>query len=171
MPSFNQTALQNSVRNGNGVTILVGDQVIGFGQSQTYSIDYGAESLYGIGSAKPQEVQQQKFGISVSLDNLELTPEGIAQFGYSATWVEVLTGNQLTFHSVDADGNALLTVVGAVAGNYSKSIPANQPLTESTSFQATDILGPSGTSLLTAAPGQVLTGVQALSNIASALGV
>jgi len=159
MPGFNQTALANRVRNANGCSILVGDQVIGFAQNANMNIDMGAEAIYGVSSAKPQEVQQQKFGISVSLDSMELTEAGIAYYGYTSTWADLLAGNELTFHTVDASGNAIATIVGCVCNSYSKTIPVNQPVTEATSFTAMDVLDANGQSILQDAPGQLATAV------------
>ena len=93
MPGYNPTALNYKVRNANGVSILIGDQVVGFGQSSNPGQDYGTEGMYGIGSAKPQEVQQLKFSMSITLDSFQLTDEGIAFFGLTADIGDILTNN------------------------------------------------------------------------------
>lgn len=170
MAGYSPTALANKVRNGNSVSILVGDQIVGFAQNLTVATGTGAESLYGVGSAKPQENQQLRFSINVSLDSLELTEEGMNYFGITTSWAEVIMGNKLTFHEVDYAGNTLRTVVGCVAENFTVTTPVNQPITQTTSFIGMDVLNSSGKSILSVDPGGVTTDVSSLiSNIGSAV--
>jgi hypothetical protein len=148
MPSFNQQALVNKIRSGNAVAILVGDQVIGFGQTTTNGIDFGTEQFYGIGSKKPQENQQLKYSPTITLDNLQLTAAGVSFFGYSTTWLKVLVNTQLNFTIADAAGNPILTFLACTAQNFTSTIPVNQPITEATSFVAMDVLDENGLSIL-----------------------
>lgn len=148
MPGYNATALNYKVRNANGVSLLVGDQVIGFGQSSSPSQDYGTEALYGIGSAKPQEIQQLKFSQTITLDSFQLTDEGLAFFGVPQELGTILCNNQFNIFVLDNVGKAIRAYVGAVAQNQNINIPANQIVTENITFIAIDVLGPDGTSLL-----------------------
>jgi hypothetical protein len=148
MPGYSQQQLLYKVRNANACSIMVGDQLIGFGQTASTSIDMGGEGLYGIGSAKPQEIQQLKFTNTFTLDRLMLTAEGSAFFGETAQWVTILAYNALNFFLLDTDGTAFLSYVGAVATSTNLNISANQPLTEGTSFLALDVLDSDGNSVL-----------------------
>ena len=148
MPGYNQQQIDPQVLSGNQVAILAGEQLIGFGQSADPSIDFGAEFLYGIGSAKPQEIQQFKIGSTISLSKMMLTDHGIALVGSSTPWVSILANNDIDLHMMDPNGKPILTYVGCVAGSVSMNIPANQPVTENTSFMAIDVLGPDGSSVL-----------------------
>lgn len=148
MPSFDQTAISSKVLNGNAVAILVGDQVVGFGQSSSFGLDTGNEALYGIGTANPQELQQLKMSISVSLEVFMLTSQGLQILGYPSDWMDVLVNNQFNISAMDAQGNVIKTAVGCTASNCSISIPANQIVTESISFMALDILNSEGQSIL-----------------------
>lgn len=148
MPSFNQRQLNNRARNANSVTVMLGDQVIGFAQTTSHSIDYGAEQLYGIGSAMPQEAQQLRISPQVSIDAFALTAAGLTILGQPANLSSVLANNSFNFHVTDgATGNALYTYVGCVASNFSENIPANQPISDSITFLALDVLDPSGQSI------------------------
>jgi len=148
MPGFNATALNYKVRNGNAVVIMVGDQLIGFGQSSTNGVDFGADPLYGIGSSLPGEIQQLKILPSVSMSALQLTTAGLAALGQPTTWLEVIANTQMDFHIVDGDGTTLLTYKSATCGSYSSDISANQPITEQTSWNALDVLDTNGSSVL-----------------------
>lgn len=148
MPGYSQSQLNYKVRNANGVSILVGDQLIGFGQSSSPSQDYGTEALYGIGSAKPQEIQQLKFSQTITLESFQLTDEGLAFFGIGSELGTILANNQFNLFVLDAAGKAIRSYVGSVATTQNINIPANQIVTESLTFMALDVLGPDGTSLL-----------------------
>lgn len=148
MPGYNATQLNYKVRNANGVSILIGDQLIGFGQTSAPTQDYGTEVLYGIGSWKPQEIQQLKASQSITLDSFQLTNEGLAFFGIAAELGTILANNQFNIFILDNLGQAIRSYVGCVAGTNNLNIPANQIVTEAITFQAMDVLGPDGTSLL-----------------------
>lgn len=155
MPGYNAAQLNYKVRNANGVALLIGDQIVGFGQSSSPSQDYGTEALYGIGSAKPQEIQQLKFSQSITLDSFQLTDEGLAYFGLTAELGTILANNQFNLFLLDNTGKAIRSYVGCVAGSNNLSIPANQIVTEAITFMALDVLGPDGTSLLNSNGGDI----------------
>lgn len=148
MPSYNQQQLLYKVQNANACSIMVGEQLIGFGQTASTSIDMGGEGLYGIGSAKPQEIQQLKFTNTFTLDRFRLTAEGIAFFGESSDLASILAFNSFDFFLLDTDGTAFLSYVGSVATSTNLNISTNQPLTEGTSFLALDVLNSDGVSVL-----------------------
>lgn len=159
MPGFNAQQMHNKVRNTNEVALLVGDQVVGFGQSSSFGVDFGTEGLYGIGNAKTQEIQQLKNSLTVSLDMFQLTNSGLAYLGQPSDIAEVLANNQFSIAIMDASGNPIRTAVGCTAQNVSISMAANQPITEAVSFLAMDLLGPSGLSLLNSGGALTLTSV------------
>lgn len=159
MPGFNATQMQNSVRNTNEVVLIVGDQVVGFGQSSSFGIDFGTEGLYGIGNVKPQEIQQLKSSLTVSLDMFQLTNAGLAYLGQPSDIAEVLANNQFNISIMDASGNPIRTAIGCTAQNVSISMSANQPITEAISFLAMDLMGPNGLSLLNSGGALTLTSV------------
>jgi hypothetical protein len=148
MPSFNAQAIVAKVRTGNGVIILAGDVPVGFAQTSTQSLALSMERFFGIGSKKVQEQQQLRYEPTITLDSLQLTNAGLSYFGYPSTWVEVLINTELNFTLADANGNAILTFVSCTAENYSSTVPANQPITEATTFGAMDIWDTNGVSLL-----------------------
>lgn len=149
MPSFNQEQLQYQVQNANSVTIMLGDVVIGFGQTSAPSIDWGTEPLYGIGSSLPQDIQQLRINPTVSIDSFLLTSNGLALLGFPSTMIEVLSNNSFDFHVMGPSNAPLLSYVGCVAANFSLNIPANQVITQTVTFQARDVLDPLGNSVLT----------------------
>lgn len=148
MPSFQQQQLNYKVLNANAVTIMIGDIVVGFGQTSSPSTDFGTEQLYGIGSAKPQEIQQLKISPSVNIDSFQLSDSGLAFLGYPSSMLEVLANNSMDFHIMDATGVPILSYVGSVSSNFSLNIPANQPVTQTVSFLCMDVLNALGVSIL-----------------------
>lgn len=149
MPAFNQQQLAYKARNANSVTILIGDQPIGFAQTTSHTFDFGAEQLYGIGSAMPQEVQQLRVSPSITIDNFALTQNGLTALGYPSNLATVLANNSFNFFVVDGpSGQALFTYVGCVASNFNENIPANRPITDAVTFLAMDVLSSNGQSLL-----------------------
>ena len=156
MPSFNPQQLQYSARSANSVTILIGDQPIAFAQTVSHSFDLGAEGFYGVGSAKPQEIQQLKVAPQITVDNFALTITGqlLIEAGsgsISATpLASLLANNQFNLFVIDGtSGVALFTYVGGVASNFNENIPANQPITDAITFLCLDVLDSTGQSLLT----------------------
>lgn len=148
MPSYNQQQLAYKVQNANACSIMMGEQLIGFGQTAATGIDMGGEGLYGIGSAKPQEIQQLKFTNTFTLDKFRLTAEGLAFFGETVQLQTLLAYNSFNFFLLDTDGTAFLSYVGAVCTTTNVNITVNQPLTEGLSFLALDVLDADGNSVL-----------------------
>jgi len=165
MPGFNQQQLAYKARNANSVTIMIGDQPIGFAQTTSHAFDFGSEQLYGIGSSMPQEVQQLRISPNITLDSFALTTLGLRALGYPTNLASVLANNQFNFFVVDGQsGQALYTYVGAVASNFNENIPTNRPITDAITFLCMDVLDSSGQSILNqgnsyAVPTQVPTGV------------
>lgn len=148
MPGYNQQQLLYKVHNANACSILLGDVVIGFGQTMAPNMDFGTEGLYGIGSAKPQEIQQLRFTNAITLDKYRLTAEGNAFFGVNVPLWTLLANNYFDFFLLEPDGTAFLAYVGAVAQSNNLNIASNTPLTEGMSFLAMDVLDPDGNSVL-----------------------
>lgn len=148
MPGFNAQTIVNKVRTGNGVAILVGDVPVGFGQTSTQTLAFNLERYFGIGSKKVQEQQQLRYEPSITLDSLQLTQSGLTYFGYTTTWIDILVNTELNIALVDVSGNVLLTFIACTAQDYTSTVPANQAITEATTFASMDIWDSSGTSIL-----------------------
>ena len=148
MPGFNAQQLAYKVQSGNSVVIMIGDQVIAFAQTSDQAVDFGGEGLYGIGTAKPQEIQQLKFTPSITLTSFVLTTQGIAVLDYPSNLLQVLANNSFDIHVMDQNGLPLLTFTQCVASNYSQNVPVNAIITENLTFLAMDVLDPTGTSIL-----------------------
>lgn len=148
MATYNQQQLLYKVQNANACSIMIGDVVIGFGQTVAPAMDFGTEGLYGIGSPKPQEIQQLRFSNIITLDKYKLTKEGNQFFGVTTPLWTLLANNYFDFFLLDTDGSAFLAYVGAVAQSNNIGISANTPLTEGMSFMALDVLDHDGNSVL-----------------------
>lgn len=149
MPAYGQTALAYAARNANSVAVLIGDTIVAFAQTASHGYGLGTEAFYGIGSALPQEIQQLRIGPDISIDTIALTDAGMAKLAGSNNIATLLSNNKFDLHITDGLTNqVLLTYVGCVASNFSESIPANRPVTQSISFLAMDVLGPDGTTVL-----------------------
>lgn len=148
MPSFNAQSLNYKILNSNAVSIMIGDTLVGFGQSSSPAIDYGTEPLHMIGTPLPGEIQQLRFSMSITLDYFKLTSEGQAFFGETTPLSVILAGNSFNIYLLDNSGSAFLSYVGCVAANDSTSITANAIVANNVSFMALDVLGPDGTSVL-----------------------
>lgn len=146
--SFNQQQLNYLVQNANSLTIMIGDVIVGFGQTASPTIDFGTEQLYGIGSAKPQDIQQLKINPSINVDQFFLTNAGLAYLGYPTSLIEVLANNKFDITIVGPDSAPLLTYVGCVATNHNLNIPANAVVTETVNFLSMDVLDNNGNSVL-----------------------
>jgi hypothetical protein len=147
MPNIDASTLKYNIRNANDVRVTLGTATIGFGQTLTDSVAFGTDSFYGIGTAKPQEIQQLKVSPSITLDFLSLTKQGRQLLNNPTDWLTVLNNNSFDMHLLDASGATFRTYVGAVADNYSHSVPTNQAITESITFQAIDVLDANGVSV------------------------
>ena len=148
MPGFNAQQLSYKVQSGNSVVIMIGDQVVAFAQTSDQAVDFGTDTLYGIGTAKPQEIQQLRFSPTISITSFVLTNQGIIALNYPSNLLQVLANNQFDLHVMDASGIPLLTFVGCVAGNYNQNVPANAIITENIAFQSMDVLDSTGQSIL-----------------------
>ncbi len=150
MPGFQQTQLNNSARNANTVTVLIGDQPIAFAQSVSHSFDMGAEAFYGVGNAKPQEIQQLKMSPQITVDQFNLTSQGQSRIqGNNLTLSSLLANNEFNLHIIDGQsGQSLFTYVGCVATNFNQNVPSNQVITDAISFLARDVLDQTGLSIL-----------------------
>lgn len=146
--------------------------VIAFAQTADQAVDFGTDSLYGIGSAKPQEIQQLRFAPTLSITAFVLTSTGITALNYPSNLLEVLANNSFAMNVIDNNGNTLLQFTGCVAANYSQNIPVNQIVTETISFQALDVLDSTGTSILNSNSAlQSITSLALAGTALSALGV
>ena len=150
MPAFNQTQLNPSARTANMALILVGDQPVAFAQTVNHSLEFGLETFYGIGSAKPQEIQQLRDSMQITIDNFDLTTNGMALIQDNNTPLSsILSNNSLNISVVDGTTNvSLFTYVGCVSANFSQAISTNQPITDAYTFHALDILDQTGQSIL-----------------------
>jgi hypothetical protein len=150
MPSFNQQALQYRARNANKVTVLIGDQPIGFAQTVSHTFDFGTTPLYGVGNRMPQEIQQLRTAPQITIDAFSLTQQGLNVLGYPSEFSSILAENEFNFAIKDGiTGNILKTYVGGVCSNFNQNIPANSMVTDAITFLCADVLGPNGTSILT----------------------
>jgi hypothetical protein len=161
MPGFNAQTIVNKVRTGNGVVILVGDVPVGFGQTSTQTLAFNLERYFGIGSKKVQEQQQLRYEPSITLDTLQLTNSGLTYFGYTTTWIDILVNTELNIAVVDQTGAAILTFIASTAQDYTSTVPANQAITEATTFAAMDIWDATGTSILNDGASALLINVAA----------
>lgn len=148
MPGYNAETLLYKVQNANSVSIAIGDQVIGFAQSMNPSLDAGTEPYYGVGSSKPQELQQLRFSPSLSVDKFKLTNEGQQFFGINTPLETILANNSFDIYAIDDNGVAFLAYVGCVMSNQGLNISANSPISESITFMALDVLDSDGNSVL-----------------------
>jgi hypothetical protein len=149
MPGFSPVTQALQVRNANTVEILIGDLAVAFAQTTGHQIAWGTEQLYGIGSAKPQEIQQLRISPAFTLDQFALTNAGqnLLQAGASLSYL--LAGRQYNMHVYDALTNTVVfTYVGCKCQNFGESIPANTPVRDTYSFLAMDVLDPDGNSIL-----------------------
>ena len=149
MPGFNAQQLAQQVRNANSVVVLIGDQPLAFAQTVTHSFDFGTEGLYGIGTAKPQEIQQLKIAPEVTVDQFNLSALGVQLLQSGQSFASLIANNSFNICIVDGSTNAaILTYTGSVASNYSETIASNRPITDAIRFMSLDVLGPDGVSIL-----------------------
>ena len=163
-----------SVRNGNTVAVLLGDQVVAFAQTTGHQIPMGAEQLFGIGSQKPQEIQQLRMSPAFTLDQFALTQNGIDLLQGGQNLSYLLAGKQYDMVVFDGLSNqAIYTYVGCKAGNFAENIPANAPVRDTLSFLALDVLDPLGVSIMDDGNNAIQvspTGVALGAGVAGALG-
>ena len=148
MPGFGPNPLAYRVQSGNTVVLLIGSQPIAFAQTVGLVIPLGAEGYYGIGSAKPQEIQQLRIGPEIRLNNFALTALGRTQIQGGVSFPSLIANNQFNVSVADSSGNTVLTYVGCVAQNYNQDIAANRPITEAIDFLSLDVYDNTGQSIL-----------------------
>ena len=170
MTGFSPTQQALNVQNGNQVAVLLGDQVIMFAQTVGHQLPMGAEQLFGIGTQKPQEVQQLRMSPQFSLDSFALTAAGTALLQNGTKLEYILAGNQFDMHVIDNQNNVLFTYVGAKAGNFGQNLPANAPVRNSFSFLAMDVLNPQGQSIMDDGQNAIAVASSAASTVAAAAG-
>src|SRR5579872_2952874 len=134
MPGFANSQLAYKVQSGNSVVVLLGDQVIAFCQTSRQAVDFGAEFLYGIGTAKPQEIQQLRFAPTITVTSFLLTNQGITALNYPSTLLDVLANNSFNMSVVYADVNTLLTFIGCVCSTFDQNVPVNAIITQDLNF-------------------------------------
>lgn len=149
MPGFNPQNVANKVQTGNSVLLQIGQQVVFFAQTVGHSIPMGGEHFFGIGSSKPQEIQQLRMSPQVTLDSFELTENGQTLLQGGVNFDYLLAGNQFNITVLDgATGNPLFIYVGAKCGTFSSSIPTNAPIRSNYTFLALDVIDMDGNSLM-----------------------
>lgn len=163
MPGFSPSQLNYSALNANRIVVLIGDQPIAFAQTTNHSFGFGSEVLYGVGSAKPQEIQQLHISPEITLDNFALTSTGNALIQGGTSFASIIANNQFNISVVDGTtGQVLFTYVGAVARNFSESIAANRPITDAITFDALDVLNQTGQSILNGPQAYTVPNAQAV---------
>jgi hypothetical protein len=149
MPGFNNQQLAYNVRSGNQVVLLIGDQAIAFCQTVTHTFDLGAEGLYGVGTAKPQEIQQLRVAPQITVDSFALTDLGQSILSNGTNLASLLANNKFNLCVVDGTTDtALYTYVGGVASNFSETVATNRPITDAVTFLCMDVLDQTGLSIL-----------------------
>lgn len=149
MPGFSQQQLAYSARNSNSVVLLIGAVAVAFAQTVEHDFGFTTDQLYGVGSAKPQEIQQLRVGPTITLSEFALTTAGQQLIQGGQNLASLLANNAFNIHVVDGpSGQPLFTYVGSVASSFNENIPANQQITDNVTFMAMDVIGPNGQSLL-----------------------
>lgn len=148
MPGFNPSQLAYRAENANDVVVLIGDQPIAFAQNMTHRFGFGSEVLYGVGSAKPQEIQQLKISPEITLDNFALTSLGNNLIQGGTSFAAILANNQFNICLANGDGTVLFTYIGSVARDFSETVAANRPVTDAVTFDAMDVVDQTGQSIL-----------------------
>ncbi len=151
---FLPTQLNYTVRNGNDVVVMLGDQQLAYGQTMDSSISFGTEMLYGLGSPMPQEIQQLRFRPSITVSFFTLSTLGQQLAANSQDILNILANNQFDIHVFAQKSNTIIkTYVQCVADTESEHFPVNGIITGNIAFSAMDVWGPNGQSIL-AQPGQ-----------------
>lgn len=154
---------------------MIGDDPIAFAQTSGHQIAMGGEQLYGIGSQKPQEIQQLRMSPAFSLDSFALTAAGqtLLQQGQNLSYL--LAGKQYSMHVIDGITNTVIySYVGAKCQNFAENVPANAPVRDTYSFLALDVLDPDGNSIMDDGNNAIAinsSGVSLLSSVGSGLGL
>ncbi len=173
MPAFNQSALNYRAQNGNKVSVLIGDQPLGFAQNVGSSFGFGTAQLYGIGASLPQEVQQLRTSPHISINMFALSQNGLNLLGYPTNLALILAQNEFNFYIQDGVTNKMkFMFVGGVCSDFNETIPTNQIITDTFTFMCADVLGPDGKSILNVSDAYTFpalaTGVTSLANTVNA---
>lgn len=149
MPGYSSQQLANKVQNANACTIAIGDQIVAYAQTVTHSFGFGTEGLYGVGTAKPQEIQQMKNAPQISIENFALSKLGLQITAGGAVLSQLLGNSQFNISIIDGINNeTLLIYFGGVSQDFNETIAANRPVTDTYTFLCLDVLDPIGNSLL-----------------------
>lgn len=171
MPGFNPQQLSYRARNANTVVVVIGDQPIAFAQTTNHTFAFGTEGLYGVGSAKPQEIQQLKIMPSITVENFNLTSVGNNLIQGGISFASIIANNSFNISVIDGTSNSVLfTYVGCVARDFSEAIAANRPITDTIAFDSMDVLDQTGQSILNGPSAFSITG-QVSSGVNGGLGI
>jgi len=130
---------------------MLGDITVAFAQTVGHQAPFGTEGLYGVGTAKPQEIQQLRVAPAFTLDQFELTTQGMNLLGGGQRLEYILAGTSFEMHVLDGTTNPPTTVisyVGAKCQNMAQNIPTNAPVRTTYSFLALDVLDNNGNSIM-----------------------
>lgn len=151
MPGYSPKQLAQNVLTGNSVGVMLGEVLVAFAQTAGHQLPMGTEGLYGIGSAKPQEIQQLRMAPAFTLDTFELTEAGLALLSNNQRLEYILSGNSFDMHVlefVNGTYRVLFSYIGAKAQNLAQNIPTNAPIRTTFSFLAMDVLDNIGNSIM-----------------------
>ncbi len=150
--SFQATPLNYKVQNTNSVSILMGSEPIAFAQSSSFGINFGTIPLKGIGSAKPQEILQDDFTPTISINSLVMTPGGLNLVQSPGSQSAVLANSSYTILMLGEGFLPIYYFVGCVCNDFNVSLSANAPMSQTMTFTAMDVLDPFGISILVGDP-------------------
>jgi hypothetical protein len=173
VPGYGGRVQANSVLNGNNVAIAIGDVTVAFAQTVGHQTPMGGTQLYGVGTSKPQEIQQLIMSPQVSLDSFALTKAGVTLLSGGTNLFFNLTSFIYDIHLLDGTTQPLTTMlsyIGCKAQNAAESIPTNAPIRQTITFLAMDVLDPDGRSIISAADNAISIISDVLSAGAAALG-
>jgi hypothetical protein len=161
---------------GNQVAISIGDIVVAFAQTVGHQTPMGGTQLYGVGTSKPQEIQQLIMSPQVSLDSFALTKAGVTLLSGGTNLFFSLVGFIYDIHLLDGTTQPLTTMlsyIGCKAQNAAESIPTNAPIRQTITFLAMDVLDPDGNSIITSSDNaiSVASGVLSAGLTAAGLGL
>jgi hypothetical protein len=173
VPGYNPQQVANSARNANTVAIAIGETMLAFGQTTNHSFGMGAEQLYGIGSAKPQEVQQLRMSPQITVDAFALTQNGINLLAAGQVLAYLLAGNAFDLYVLDGlnGDQVLFAYVGCKSGNFAEAISTNTPIRDTYTFLAMDVLDPNGNSLLNGGEDALTVSVSGAAPLGASIGL
>lgn len=176
MPGYNAKNQANMVLSGNNVAIAIGQIVIAFAQTVGHQMPMGTAQLYGVGTSKPQEIQQLIMSPQVSLDSFALTAEGVTLLAGETDLFFALASKVYDIHLLNGATRpmrTMLSYIGCKAQNAAESIPTNAPIRRTITFLAMDVLDPDGNSVMDAPDNaiSVASGVLSAGLAAAGLGV